>query len=936
VGTASVVVQPPSGTNSNALSFAVNAAPAPTIGSLSPASAIAGGLGFTLTVTGTNFVSGDQVLWNSTPLATTFSSATQLTASIAASLITSVGTVSVVVQPPSGANSNALSFAINAAPVPTIGALSPASAIAGGPGFTLTVTGTNLVAGDQVLWNSTPLATTSSSSTQLTASIAASLITSVGTASVVVQPPSGANSNALSFVVNAAPAPAVNSLSPSSATMGGLGFTLTVNGSNFILGDTVLWSGTSLSTTFVNATQLTAAVPASLIASVGTFSVGVQPPSGTPSNLLSFIVSSASPTVLIGDQTVEAVPDSNSPGGAEAFQSKAFGTGTVSSLVVYVDGASGATQLSAGIYADSGGSPGSLLSLGSSTTIKSAAWNTIPIPPANVIAGTTYWIAILGTGGTLRFRDGSGCTSVSSAQTNLTTLPSNWTTGSSWPSCPLSAYGVSTGSSVPPSTYSISGTIGSAANGAGSTVVLSGTANASTTADASGNFTFTGLANGSYALTPSKPGFSFSPSSLNVTVNGANLAGVNFMANALSTSFTVSGSVSPVTNGAGTTLSLNGASSNTTNADTTGNYSFSGLASGSYTVTPSKSGFTFNPTVQPVAISSANVTAVNFTATAQPPTFSISGSITPSSSGSGATIALGGTSAASTIADSSGNYVFNGLSNGAYSLTPAKTNFTFSPSTQTISVNGANVAGANFTASSSQNFPFFDDFLAATLDPTWTALNRPGDASGSELQCNTPTNVALAGGTLIITSQQQSMPCGSTTTSYTSGAIQWTSFNFTYGTLEYRMQLPGGSGLRPVFWLLGSDCQASNVVSPDNIGGCNWPFPGSEEIDITEILGSNYNQINQGLISSAGDHGCVPNIDVSAGSGYHVYQLVWSPGSLIWKVDGTTTCTVSSSAVPSTPMFLIMETTVGGSGGAVDSTTLPQNTLVDYVKVTQP
>jgi hypothetical protein len=411
-------------------------------------------------------------------------------------------------------------------PAPVLNSLFPAVATAGGSGFTLSVTGANFVLGDVVAWNGVALTTNYVSSSQLNAAVPASFIASVGTASVVVQPPSGANSNALSFAINADPPPVVNSLLPSSATMGGLGFTLTANGSNFILGDTVLWNGSSLSTTFVNATQLTATVPASMIASVGTFNIAVQPPSGTTSNVLSFVVTSVSPAVLIGDQTVEAVPDSNGPGGAEAFQSKALGAGTVNSLVVYLDGASGASQLSAGIYADSGGQPGTLLSQGSSMILKSAAWNTIPISAINVSAGTIYWIAILGTGGTLRFRDGSGCTSVSSAQTNLTTLPSNWTSGSTWPSCPLSAYGVSAGSGVPPSTYTISGTIGSAANGSGSTVILSGAANASTSADTSGNYSFTGLLNGNYTVTPSKPGFSFTPAAQNVAVNGASLTGV--------------------------------------------------------------------------------------------------------------------------------------------------------------------------------------------------------------------------------------------------------------------------------------------------------------------------------------------------------------------------------------------------------------------------
>ena len=57
----------------------------------------------------------------------------------------------------------------------------------------------------------------------------------------------------------------ITGLSPASATPGGAAFTLTVNGSGFISGDTVKWAGTALTTTFVNATQLTAAVPANLI-----------------------------------------------------------------------------------------------------------------------------------------------------------------------------------------------------------------------------------------------------------------------------------------------------------------------------------------------------------------------------------------------------------------------------------------------------------------------------------------------------------------------------------------------------------------------------------------------------------------------------------------------------------------------------------------------
>jgi hypothetical protein len=168
---------------------------------------------------------------------------------------------------------------------------------------------------------------------------------------------------------------------------------------------------------------------------------------------------------------------------------------------------------------------------------------------------------------------------------------------------------------VIPSTYAISGTISPSASGAGTTVTLSGAASATTTADASGNYTFTGLANGSYIITPSKSGFSFSPASATPTVNNANVTGVNFTIAAVPT-YSISGTISPSANGTGATLTLSGATSASTTADASGNFSFSGLANGAYTVTPSKSGFTFTPANAPATVSNASVTGINFTATA--------------------------------------------------------------------------------------------------------------------------------------------------------------------------------------------------------------------------------------------------------------------------------------------------------------------------------
>jgi len=89
--------------------------PAPSLGSLSPSGATHGGASFTLTLTGSNFVSGALVKWNTKDLKTVFVSSGKLTATVPASDIASAGTASVtVVNPaPGGGTSDAKTFTIN-------------------------------------------------------------------------------------------------------------------------------------------------------------------------------------------------------------------------------------------------------------------------------------------------------------------------------------------------------------------------------------------------------------------------------------------------------------------------------------------------------------------------------------------------------------------------------------------------------------------------------------------------------------------------------------------------------------------------------------------------------------------------------------------------------------------------------------------------------
>ena len=75
--------------------------------------------------------------------------------------------------------------------------------------------------------------------------------------------------------------PTITSIAPSSATAGGPGFTLTVNGTGFYAGSVVQVNGVGRTTTLVSATQLTASILASDIATQGTDQITVFNPSLT-------------------------------------------------------------------------------------------------------------------------------------------------------------------------------------------------------------------------------------------------------------------------------------------------------------------------------------------------------------------------------------------------------------------------------------------------------------------------------------------------------------------------------------------------------------------------------------------------------------------------------------------------------------------------------
>jgi hypothetical protein len=159
--------------------------------------------------------------------------------------------------------------------------------------------------------------------------------------------------------------------------------------------------------------------------------------------------------VLLGDTNVENFSGKSPSGIARAFRVQAAATGQVSSLSVYLDRSNRASTVGVGVYANSNGHPQALLSSGVIANAAGGQWNSIAMPPLQVTSGTTYWLALLGVNGAVRFRDRYGnCHSEVGRQTRLSSLPATWTTGSHWPTCIVSMFesGSVTSGSVPPST----------------------------------------------------------------------------------------------------------------------------------------------------------------------------------------------------------------------------------------------------------------------------------------------------------------------------------------------------------------------------------------------------------------------------------------------------------------------------------------------------
>lgn len=235
-----------------------------------------------------------------------------------------------------------------------------------------------------------------------------------------------------------------------------------------------------------------------------------------------------------------------------------------------------------------------------------------------------------------------------------------------------------------------------------------------------------------------------------------------------------------------------------------------------------------------------------------------------------------------------------------------------------------------------------DEFDDATLDTTkWRYATH--NSGGSEQQAYTvgrTENVRLENSNLILEAKKDGYVNNWT---WSSGRIDTSGLaGFKYGRLEAKLKYDVVSGAFPAFWTIGTCAYyptGENIHGVQKSKGTQWAQNG--EIDMFEGRGTKseiaqggwYNQDdgkgNQTIIFGT------KNIDASQ---YHVYAVEWTESTMISYIDGVETGRTDISNIESwhRPMYIILNTAVGSTGGypADDCTSIKME--VDWVRVYAP
>ena len=220
----------------------------------------------------------------------------------------------------------------------------------------------------------------------------------------------------------------------------------------------------------------------------------------------------------------------------------------------------------------------------------------------------------------------------------------------------------------------------------------------------------------------------------------------------------------------------------------------------------------------------------------------------------------------------------------------------------------------------------------------WTF--EKGYVRNNELQYYTVArleNARMENGHLILTARNDSLTINGEVYPITSAAINTSGKqDWTCGRIEVRAKMPSSLGTWPAIWMLGS-----------NIRKVDWPACG--EIDIMEHVGYmpdtvhfNVHTDKYNHVKKTGKGMQVPYKGVY--NDFHVYAVEWFKDRIDWYMDDQKVFTYANDGTGTEswpfdqPQYLILNLAFGGAWGGsrgVDITTLPQEFLIDYVRVFQ-
>jgi len=308
----------------------------PAITALSPTTLAAGVVASTLTISGSGFSKSSVVVIGGTSEATTYVSATQLTATVPATQLTSGAMLSVVVSNGSS-NSPATNLEVDN-PAPTIASTSMTTGIVGTASAVITFTGTGYVPSTVIYVSGAARATTFINSSQVSAALPSTDFSAAGSLPITaVNPaPGGGTSSPVTLVLNNPPVGLIK-LSPSVLNVGSTSAaTITATGTGFVPASVVTMGGTARTTTFVNGTTLTFLATVADQAAIADLPVTVTNPApgGGTSRIatLSVAVPPATPVIT-------AISPSSIIAGSPETSITITGTGFTTNSVVQWNGA---------------------------------------------------------------------------------------------------------------------------------------------------------------------------------------------------------------------------------------------------------------------------------------------------------------------------------------------------------------------------------------------------------------------------------------------------------------------------------------------------------------------------------------------------------------------------------------------------------------------